>query len=125
MIFTRQQYIDLLKHKINTEFGSDPTNRKPSIAISDYCNPTKPAYDKKFIRILLSGFKFAGISHNNHDITVLHIEALINFFQVCSWTDFYIVLKLFPIMPVIIMTLQLLTFMTLLCTLLKNWSKFI
>jgi len=114
MIFTRNQYIDLLKHRINSEFGEDVLTRKQTIAIADYCNPSKPAYDRNFIRILLAGLKFAGISHNNHDISPLQIEALINFFQVCSWTDFYIVFKLFPFMPVVIVVIQLLTFITLL-----------
>jgi hypothetical protein len=121
MIFTRQQYIDLLKHRINTEFGKDPKTRKKSIAIANYCNPTKTSYDRTFIRILLSGLKFAGISHNNHDITPAHVEALINFLQVCSWTDFYIAFKLFSIMPLISMGIQLIVFSTLLTSLLKHW----
>lgn len=114
MLFTRNQYIDLLKKRINSEFGEDFATRKQTIAISDYCNPHKSKYDREFIRILLAGLKFSGISHNNHDISPLQVEALINFFQVCSWTDFYIVFKLFPFMPVIIVTIQLLTFITLL-----------
>jgi len=114
MIFTRQQHIRLLKHKINTVFGRDASTRKKTVPIASFCNPNNAKYDKEFIRIILSGMKFAGISNNSYDIKPEQIEALINFFQVCSWTDFYIVFRLFPIMPVIIMVIQLLTFITLL-----------
>lgn len=121
MIFTRDQYIDLLKHRINSEFGKNPKKRKKSIALADYCNPNNATYDRHFIRILLSGMKFAGISHNSHDITPEQVEALINFLQVCSWADFYIIFKLFPYMPIVIIVIQMLT----LITLLKNTTKII
>jgi hypothetical protein len=114
MIFFRQQYIDLLTHRINEEFGRNPSRRKKNILLADYCDPRSKKYDRHFIRILLAGFKFANIAHNNHDISSTQIEALINFFQVSSWADFYIVFKFFPIMPIIITILQLLTFITLL-----------
>ena len=121
MILTRKQYINLLKHRINTEFGKNPKTRKKSIAISDYCNPTNKLYDRTFIRILLSGMKFAGISNNNHDISPQQIEALINFFQVCSWAEFYVAFRLFPIMPLITMSVQIIVFSTLLTSLIKHW----
>jgi hypothetical protein len=126
MIFTRTQYLTYLKSKRLKEFvEKNKSNVTPlaadsvKVSLHEYCNPEKPTYDKKFMRTVLAGMKFAGVSHDNHDITQKQLEALINFFQVCSWTDFYIVFKLFPYMPLIIMVIQLFTLVTLIFKVIK------
>jgi hypothetical protein len=126
MIVTRKQYLNYLKSKRLIEFvernktsPSHTTADLVKISIHDYSDPANFRYDKKFMRTVLAGMKFAGVSHDNHDITQKQLEALINFFQVCSWTDFYIVFKLFPYMPLIIMVIQLFTLVTLIFKVIK------
>lgn len=117
IIFTRKQYLHYLKSKRQKEFVEKNSDSKSShevmVSLHEYCNPDKTTYDRKFMKTVLAGMKFAGISHDSHDISQKQLEALINFFQVCSWTDFYIVFRLFPYMPLIIMIIQLFTLFTL------------
>jgi hypothetical protein len=123
IIFTRKQYLTYLKSKREQEFVIKNKEGKGAheimVSLHEYCNPDKSTYDRKFMKTVLAGMKFAGISHDSHDISQKQLEALINFFQVCSWADFYIVFRLFPYMPLIIMVIQLFTLATLIFKLVK------